>query len=326
MKKSIFFIPLLFAIVSCDYSMVESRENVAPQLAVSSFFTPGSLFKVKVEPVTDAFTSLSDSFKVKKVKVTNMKTDEAFQLEAESDFSPIYTSTKVIPKSGDIFKIEAFINDNYKSVTAIDTIPDEIPNFRLIKTGVTSCAPYGINNDIMFKPSAVFKFKPSSIKPISYYEFFVIVTEYGNKYSHWSPTIRQVNLETTSAMITAEDYYPSNPVVDERGPISLLFKCSNIHDSVAIDFSYSTTWSSYKDTFYTCDIDLTIELREVSSSYFKYMTSLYNQQYAIDGNYIYGTPGPIKVFSNVENGTGTFAGYTSTVLTTHLESVGYPKN
>jgi len=326
MKKISLFIFLFSALFSCDYQLVESHENIAPQVAVSSFFTPDSLFRVKVEPVTDAFTSLSNSFEVKKVKVTNMKTDEVFQLEAESVFSPIYTSTKVIPKPGDIFKVEAFTDGNDEPVTAIDTIPDEKPYFRLIKTGVTSCAPYGMDNDINIKPMAIIKFMPNSKKEISYYEFFVVVTEYGNKFSHWSPTTEQVNLETTSAMITAEDYYPSNPVVDEVGPLSLPFKCINMQDSATIDFSYFTTVSSYKDTFYTCDIDLTIELREVSCAYYKYMTSLYNQQYAIDGNYIYGTPGPIKVFSNVENGTGVFAGYTSTVLTTHLEPVGYPKN
>jgi hypothetical protein len=326
MKKNILFISLLFTFASCDYPLVESRENGIPKVAVSSFFTPDSLFRVRVEPVTDAFTTLSNSLKVEKVKVTNMKTDEVFQLEAENDFSPIYTSPKVIPKPGDIFKVEAFTDGNDKPVTAIDTIPDEKPYFRLVKTGVTSCTPWGIYYEINIKPMAIFKFMPNKKKQTSYYEFFVLVTKYGNKFSHWKPTTEQVNLETTSAMITAEDYYPSNPVVDEVGPLSLLFKCSDIQDSVAIDFSYQTAIGGNQDSLFTLHIDLTIELREVSCSYFKYMTSLYNQQYAIDGNYIYGTPGPIKVFSNVENGTGTFAGYTSTILTTHLEPVGYPRN
>jgi hypothetical protein len=326
MKKNILFIFLLFSLASCDYPLFESHKNVVPQVAVSSFFTPDSLFRVKVEPVTEAFTNQSNSLKVKKVKVTNMKSDEVFQLEAENAPSPIYTSTKVIPKLGDIFKVEAFIDGNDEAVTAIDTIPDEKPHFRLIKTGVTSCAPWGINNDINIKPMAIFKFIPNMKKQTSYYEFFVVITEYGAGSAGWKPTTKQANLESTSLLITSEDYYPSNQVIDEPGPLSLLFKCLNIKDSISIDFSYLTTMLLTNDSIITANIDLTIGLREISFAYYKHMTSFYNQQSAILGNDIYGIPGPVTVYSNVENGTGTFAGYTSTVSTTHLESVGYPKN
>jgi hypothetical protein len=322
--KNLLFTFLVFIIISCDYPLVDVQEATKPTIAISSFFCPDSVLKVKVEPVVDAFATLPVSMDIKRVKITNLNTNEKYLMSPEIGITNIYTSPSVILKPGDIYKVEAFTTGDNPAIIATDTIPFKKPDFRLVETGVTSCTPFGINNDIRAKPSAVIRFKPNQNTSISYYEFFVIATTYGTKYGFWKTGPEQVNLETTSDMITAEDYYPSNPVIDELGPLSLLFRCNNNHDSLTIDFSYFTSGSYSKDSIYTCNMDLTIELREVSYAYYKYKTSLYNQHYAIDGNYIYGVPAPVTVFSNVENGTGAFVAYSSVTKTFRLESKAYP--
>ena len=326
MEQIIIFIISLFIFASCDYPFFNTQDKEEPNIAVSSFFTADSILRVKVEPVFNAFSNQPKTLTIEKVKVINRTTKEEFLLQLESNNSSVYTTTNVIPRSGDVFTAEVYINGEDNPVIATDTIPDEKPYFRLVNTGLTTCAPYGFYNDISVKPSAVFRFIPNKMKSFSYYEFFVVIIEHGNNlWPQYPDTASEIYLESTSAQITAEDYYPSNPVIDEVGPLSLLFKSSGFADSATINFSYYTSLSGDYDSIYIPNHDLCIELREVSYNYYKYMTSLYSQKYAIDGNYIYGMPAPVSVYSNVENGTGIFAAYNSISQTYYVKSIGVYK-
>lgn len=319
------FLPLSMFVfsVSCDYPFFNDQKTEATVVAVSAFITDDSVFRVEVEPVADAFSTQTKTLSVEKVKVINRTTSEEFLLQPESDSSLVYTSADVIPQPGEVFTVEVYVVGANHPVTATDTVPKEKPGFRLVSTGVTAST----DEAILLRSSAIFRFLPNKAKAVSYYEFFVMVTIYGSKWGkNNSPTAKQVlYLESTTSLITEEDYYPSNPVTNELGPPSLVFKCNGMTDSATIDFSYLTNLASDKDSIYTCYLDLNIQLREVSFSYYKYMTSLYCQYYAIDGNYIYGMTAPVTVYSNVENGTGIVAAFNSVSQTYYLKSKGYPK-
>jgi hypothetical protein len=72
--------------------------------------------------------------------------------------------------------------------------------------------------------------------------------------------------------------------------------------------------------------DLAIELRTVSYAYYRYKTALYKQRNAVRGDMVYGAASPVIVPSNVENGTGIFAGYTASVRDTFIERFTYKTN
>ncbi len=322
MKNNILLPFILIFFVACDYPLFTAQKAEAPEIAVSAFFTADSVLRVKVEPVVNAFTNQPEMLQIEKVKVINRRTDQEFLLHPESDSSSVYTSAGVIPAEADVITIEAYVKGIDNPVTASDTVPEGKPFFRLVETRLTACKPYGFDDDIYVRPSAVFRFMPNQKKQVSYYEFFVKVTEYGAGATLSYREIERVYLETTSSLITAEDYYPSNPAVDELGPLSLLFKCKDANDSITIDFSYDTSFIGDLDSLYIPNHDLRIELREVSYSYYRYMTTYYCQQYAIDGNYIYGMPAPVTVYSNVENGAGIFAAYNSLSTTFYVKAKG----
>jgi len=322
MKNNILLPFILIFFVACDYPLFTAQKAEAPEIAVSAFFTADSVLRVKVEPVVNAFSNSYEMVNIEKVKVIKRNTDQEFLLQSESDSSGVYTLPDLLPAPGDVLTFEAYVNGYDKPVTATDTVPEGKPDFRLVSTGLTACTPYSFDDNVSLKPSAVFRFMPNRMRRVSYYEFLVDVTEYGAGGAYYYSDAEKVYLATTSSLITAEDYYPSNPVVDELGPLSLLFKCKDITDSVTIDFSYYTSLFGDFDSLYTSNHDLRIELREVSYSYYKYKTTYYCQKYAIDGNYFYGMPAPVAVYSNLENGAGIFAAYNSLSTTYYVKAKG----
>jgi len=55
------------------------------------------------------------------------------------------------------------------------------------------------------------------------------------------------------------------------------------------------------------------------SSNFKYKTTLCTQEYAAQGDLLYGMPEPVKVFSNIKGGLGIMDSYCKTDTTIWVE-------
>ncbi len=324
--KKLFSFLVIMVLYACNYSSIEDQNSSKPEIAVNSFFANDSIIKLKVCTTTNLFTESNQKGLSFDIKIINETSNEFLTSNVLNDSVYfLHTANNINPNMGDILKIEIQDkNTNYKS-SASDTIPSSHVDFKLVKTSFKSCALYGGNNEINIQPYGVIKFLPSS-KNSCYYELIVSIIEYGIGTISYTPRSWHAYLESTSNLITSEDYYPSNPIVNDRGVESLIFKCQNITDSISVDFSYFTSILSTETDYITANYDLTIELREVSYNYYKYLTSLYSQKSVLLGNSIYGNPGTVTVYSNIINGTGIFASYTSTDTTIHIESVTYPRN
>lgn len=92
-------------------------------------------------------------------------------------------------------------------------------------------------------------------------------------------------------------------------PQSLLFRVNNPDEIINIGFLYRGGATYSPIGISSSDHKLKIELRSVSSAYFRYKTSLYKQGYAANGDLLYGMAAPVTVIGYIKGGLGIFSGY-----------------
>lgn len=123
-------------------------------------------------------------------------------------------------------------------------------------------------------------------------------------------------LYSDNPVIAREDYYPSILQFDAFPPTNLYFKMENNSETFYIDFYYSppmsssTNLSTGEKTTHTYSHSATIFLKTVSINYYQYNVSRLKQFYSRKGDPLYGVGEPVKVYTNIQNGTGIFASYT----------------
>ena len=326
-RNRILFYVLLALFTACDYQSFTATELEEPKVAVSSFFSPDSVIRVKVTPVVDAFTDSSETLDVKEVKVTNLKTGKVVYLEKEEGSESVYTSAQLIPALGDVFKLEAQTNASDEPIVAVDSISAMVVPFQIADTWVVvTDKSSGNNTTVGIRRNVNIRFMPVNDEEPVYLELLAFVTEYADFSSMNESSERQSALKTSTSFITLEDYYPSVTAMDAVYPHSLLFKCPVSDDSLTVNFSYSTGMSFSSDGISSNAHDLRIELRQVSFAYYKYMTALLKQENALMGDILYGGAPPVMIPTNIENGTGVFAGYNSTEYKTYIDEYIYQRN
>ena len=324
MENKIIILLFLVLFTACDYQSFTATELEKPKVAVSSFFSPDSVLRVKVTPVADAFTDSSKTLDVKEVKVTNQKTGQVVYLEKEDSSESVYTSAQLIPALGDVFKLEVQTSASAEPIVAVDSIsamvvPFQIADIWVVVTDKSS----GNNTAVGIRRNVNIRFMPVNDEEPVYLELLAFVTEYSDFSSMYKSSERQSALKTSTSFITLEDYYPSVTAMDALYPHSLLFKCPVSDDSLTVNFSYSTSMSFSSEGISGFAHDLRIELRQVSFAYYKYMTALLKQENALMGDILYGGAPPVMIPTNIENGTGVFAGYNATEYKTYIDEYLY---
>jgi hypothetical protein len=323
-RRFIFWLIVLCEIIvnSCDYPSYSENANEEPHVAISSFFNTDSFFRVKIESVADAFSGKEGVFEIENVKIKNLVSKEVFVLKQQANAPRYFTSATLKPKPEEKFQIEIITNVSDKPVIANDSIPENPSLFRIVDTSV-SIDPDGFGDAALIERTAVIKFLPVNDEKPNYYELAVYITNYPEKNQSIYGKEYQVDLVSSTSIITSEDYYPAKTSVESDKPSSLLFKCQSVVDSIIVDFSYESYPEFLKEGSTSSAHDLRIELRHVSYAYYKYKTTLYKQINAIKGDIIYGASPPVTVYSNVENGTGIFAGYIATSYSTFIKKYVY---
>jgi hypothetical protein len=166
---------------------------------------------------------------------------------------------------------------------------------------------------------------PSSLQSVSYYELSVVTTitdslDYDGlpfiDSSMLIPSLR--DLYSNNPIIADEDYYPSVLQFGAFPPTHLFFKKETNKDIFPIDFYYDQPTStivgglsSNTSTTHIYSHRAIIYLKTISYSYYQYHVSRLKQFYSRIGDPLYGVGEPVNVYSNIENGTGIFASYTS---------------
>ncbi|MBN1924499.1 MAG: DUF4249 family protein, partial [Prolixibacteraceae bacterium] len=279
--------------------------------------------RVKIEPVLNTFTPITGSFVVDEVKVTNLNKGLTVSLLKESSEASVYTTDQFFPSPGDVLKIEILADNISESITAIDSVPERAQPFRIMKIG-TNVKDYsqGSSIECYILRNVLIRFLPERNSQPVYMELALSENDYlediygevGARSGFYQPS-----LHTSTSFITSEDYYPSPTAMDAAYPQSLLFKCPDTGDSVTVEIIYGSTMAASMIGIISFAHDLHIELRNVSYAYYRYKTALYKQRNAIRGDMVYGAASPVIVPSNVENGTGIFAGYSASVCDTFVE-------
>jgi hypothetical protein len=324
LKKNILIL-FLAVLVACDYPIFDSQKAAEPKVAITSFFCPDSVMRVKVAPVTNAFADSSATLEVKEVKLTNQKTGKVVLLKKEEGSASIFTTNQLVPTYGDVLKIEALTGASEESISAVDSISATILPFRLVDIGVTvddRSSGNSISCDIYH--TGTVKFLPEGDSKTHYYELIIFVSEQSEE-EMFSSEPYQVSLRSNTSFVTSEDYYPSKNSIQAYYPKSLLFKLTGeSKDSVLLDYTYGNSSLVTSKGMSSIAHNLRVELRTVSYAYYNYKTSRYKQRNAIIGDIIYGAAPPVMVPSNVENGTGIFAGYNVTAIDTFIDEYVYP--
>ncbi len=332
MKNKILVLLFLALFTACDYQSFTATELEEPKVAVSSFFSPDSVLRVKITPVVDAFTDSSKILDVKEIKVTNQKTGQVAYLEKEDGSESVYTTAQFAPALGDVLKLEVLTSASDEPIVAVDSICATFVPFRLANAGVNvDDRSSGNNTSLMMYRTGIVRFLPVAGESTHYYELIVYTTDYDE--DNFDGSIKkskeyQAGLTSSSSIVTSEDYYPSKTSMAAFKPSSLLFKYSldATNDSVSIDFWYGVNMSSSVGGWISYAHDLRIELRQVSFAYYKYMTALYKQENALMGDILYGGAPPVMVPTNIENGTGVFAGYSTSECKTFIEKYVYQRH
>ncbi len=293
--------------LSCDSDMypveVDLSKDYVPEVVISSFLNPDSSIKVLLGSNQIAFSkTLKPTPNIISATITDVINNLTYPLSTQTKKDKLYLiSNELKPKLGGIYKIRVETKNPTAIVEVTDTVPSQEVKIVHLKNNP-------IKNE--FSHSCSFSFIPVQSSKIIYYELVL----YSQDLQSIEPAqYHQTTIKSNDYLITREDYYPEVFMLEAGYPISLLFRLDSIKDIVNINFVYDAPVVSngmfYKSTF---NHNIIVQLRTVSSSYFRYKTSLYKQEYAALGDLLYGMPEPVKVFSNIKGGLGIMGSYCKT--------------
>lgn len=311
---------LLLLTSACNFIWVEVSEKQDPGFAVLSFFSPDSNLEVSIAPVVNAFNSSENEVEISELIVKNLKTNEVFSLVKVDPLKSVYCNTELKPKLGDVLMLECHTDKQENLIVAIDSVPDRYVEFEVLELGVLVDEDGG-GSSATIEHKGVVILKASSLVQGHFYELEVFTWISENEYN--VPKTKK-HLKTSTSVIVAEDYYPTKTMMQAYYPQSLIFKCANVTGDLVVDFSYFAGLLIGQDGgTYVPSHHLEIRVNEVSALYYQYKSSLYKQQLFIKGDVIYGGGSTVVVPSNIENGAGIFAAYTSSVYQTIIEPFFY---
>lgn len=312
MKTKIFFLYLfIYFTTSCDSNMypieVDLSSGFKPEVVISSFLNPDSAVKVLLVSNQVAFSkNVKPTAQIISSTITDIIKNQTYNLIPNIDKDKLYLTTDSFqPEKGGIYKIRIETKNPTAIIEVTDTVPDEEVKIIDLK-----------NNPIRKETlhSCNLNFIPVQSDKVIYYE---LVLYKQNLHTIEPSPYHFCYIKSNDQLITREDYYPETIMLEAVDPISLLFRLNRKQSSVSINFVYDSPngYIPGYDIWYTDDHNIKVQLRTVSRAYFKYKTSLYMQEYAAEGDLLYGMAEPVKVFGNVKGGLGVVGSYCKTDTT-----------
>lgn len=290
MKRHLIFFSILTATAACttvvDFDIPVER----PKVVINSLFSPDSVWQIQIsrakhvldnrqgsyfDPVTDASVSIRDQDNV----LIETITGSFKNLVGHSYIG----KTKPLP--GKLYVIQVEVN-NETSIKAINKVPTLVPitsfnidSSRFIAEGEA------IEIEVNFKDPA----EEKNFYTIKIIEdaFYVI-----NKDTVWFP--REIYYVLEDPTLNSEFSEPDKYINDN------LFNGKNNSLHLKIYF-YGSNFTS---------LNLRLALVSISEEYYKYFTTKSLQDNTNGDPFAQ----PVQVFSNIENGLGIFAGYSSSVV------------
>lgn len=304
-----FIFVFIILLSACEQEVeIDLAQSFKPEIAISSFFSDNEPINIFVTLTQPAYSE-----EYKRVSVSNAWLEDGlknkYPLEIDKHFFNIdlFSSEEINFSNGNPIKLIIESEEMNSTLIAEDTIPHSATFKNMKITPIDNELYYHISGIIV--PPKITDFEDT------YYEVVLYVLEKNDVEYH--------NLDylfSHNHLITKEEYYPGVLLLGSVGPPTLLWR-NNSKENFYIDFYYDTPSSAWNaSTGYRLpEHYLKIELRTVSKAYFSYKTSLYRQQYAIEGDFMYGLAPPTTVKSNVKGGTGIFAAYSKVDTVLHVK-------
>lgn len=285
-EKTILFFIILFAsctlVVDVDIPIQEAK------LIVNSLFTPDSVWQVEI---TDSRNILDDThFIVREVdEIVIFDEFENIVATLSSNGFGVYRSDKK-PEHGKTYSVR-IKSEGKKVLTARGIIPESISISSVKIDTVLVNHEYGTTQNLVLEV----KFKDPA-EEVNYYRFDLIVKQ---AYEYYNPQTQELVKDTSRWVYFLQVDTPS--LLEDNYSHSIISDAKFNGREVSIRFKpiHGLLGGNTKLDFIS---------RNFSEEYYKYSTTLELQNNTREDPFAQ----PVKVFSNINNGLGIFAGYSST--------------
>lgn len=292
MKKRFAFLVFPILIAACttvvDFDIPQNK----PMIVVNALFSPDSVWRIQISRSNSILDNKPSSFfePVGNAVVTISDQNNQF-VESITGFSDKYFSYKgkTKPMPGQSYTIQVDVKDepNIKALNKVPTLVRitsvEIDSSRFISDREP------IEMDITFKDSGNEK---------NYYTVKVIGDSYyiSNKDTIW--VTREIYVKIVDPSLN-EEFKESDKFINDN-----LFNGKNY--TLHVKLFSQHYWGPQSPV----TVHSRVILQSLSEEYYKYFTTKNLQDYTNGDPFAQ----PVQVFSNVENGLGIFAGYSSSVV------------
>ncbi len=281
---------LLILFLNCEKVVEVDIPVHEPVLVGSAFFTPDSLWSVRITRSTDILSPNNMALQIENATVELWQEDQ-YLTELAHQGNGLYRSDNLRPAAGNSYTLRAAA-PNFEAIEASDYLSPPVAITSVLNLPARSGDPdeYVRLRLTFDDPPDIDNYYLLSIQMVDIfgYRFF-------NHFETSNPVI-MANSDEDSGPVNIDDFFDNEAVFDD-----VLFA----GETLEIDFGYydflfgSNSWAQ-----------VYIRLSSVSEHYFRHHKT-FRKAETVDG----GNPfqEPVLIHSNVQNGIGIFAGYSTSV-------------
>ena len=296
MKKNIFLIIIVLLIISCEKEVVIPIEYTQQKLVVNALFCTDSLWEVELSASKYIYDTVDISY-INNAQITISDSDGNSFLLTNMD-NGIYKSTNEQPEIGKIYTLNVS-HDDYDNVSASNQLPGEIAI-----DNISWEEPTFVDGDIYRKINLTFQDSPED-------DYYLIrintgLWEYFENYE--TGKLDSVYFEFSIPLMSQN----INPNENDKWPETTLSFTDNVFNGT--QYTIDLLMPEYYFTWEEKEIDIGIEkiyisMSKISQEYYWYSSSY--RAYLESQNAMFAQP--TQVYTNIENGLGIFAGYSTTL-------------
>ncbi len=313
----LFVLSSIFLLPSC-YKQIEIEFPQSETSAVlNCLFTNDSIFNVKINKTSDFNDSISYPVTgaVCKLYTDNQLVEALKSVDKDGFYS---TTSGYTAKYNTIYKIE-ISSSNLPTITAIDKLPNPPQILNISKQDSVMLDEEGsyLNqlNITINDPVDVLNFY--ELTCFAYYKY-----DYSEVWWLDSIGLQEVDTSYQKTLLTpqSQDVVIKNEGLLDYAPTTLPFSDALFNGQVYnLNFNYLIPTYSIVYNDYTINTitnyKLIVSIRSISENYFKYKKKFIIHQANQYSDFWDGIAEPVQMFTNVENGYGVFAGYSTFVDT-----------
>ncbi len=353
MKKILQYIIILLislVLLSCEKVLEFDSDDLEPKIVLSSFVQADSLIEVSVSltksiPGTEKpfvwinnaqvvlFVDGVETEKLKPYKIEKNEDDYYWYDEYNNAADSIYRTVTTRASEGKTYRIEV-THPTYGKASGETTIPRAINITSLISQTNTSTNDYGGKSiEYIVKTKFNDKQNEENYYRLSFKRTYGTIQDKSNYIAQpiQTDTIYVYTRENSGTINSSDPILTNN-----NDPNDILFSSPNNNYNIFTDEliegkEYEIAFTAMTDYFYENTdqrqnlvekpgefLSVEVKLSTITREAYLYLKSMYAQQWYNDQFFAE----PVPVFSNIENGVGIVAGYTSSTMT--LTEGNYP--